>query len=182
MHPQGEEMPEKKPAPKSTQAKKTSAKKAPSDKPAKKSEAKKPAGKKSAAGPDKDMVESAIDRKAGRITEKDLRELAGRKKEMDEKLDGLPGKFTKLVNQVKLLYAMIKDYRSGQYKEVPWYTIAVAAAAILYFLTPLDFIPDWIPIGGYIDDAAVLAFCINALRDDLRKYCGFKGCDLDMYF
>jgi len=180
-------MPAKKPAPKSTQAKKSPAKKAParkapSDKPQKKSAAKKAASKKPVSGPDKDMVERTIDRKAGRITGRDLRELAGRKKEMDEKLKEVPGKFTRLVNQVKLLYAMIKDYRSGQYKEVPWYTIAVAAAAILYFLTPLDFIPDWIPIGGYIDDAAVLAFCVNALRDDLRKYCGFKGCDPDMYF
>lgn len=180
-------MPAKKPAPKSTKAKKTPAKTAPARKPppgktAQKSTVKRSASKKTAAGPGKDMVESTIDRKAGRITEKDLRELAGRKKEMDEKLEGLPGKFTKLVNQVKLLYSMIKDYRRGEYREVPWYTIAVSAAAILYFLTPLDFIPDWIPIGGYIDDAAVLAFCINALRDDLRKYCGFKGCDPDMYF
>jgi len=180
-------MPTRKSAPKSTQTKKAAANKAPTRKspagrPTKKSATKKPAGKKSPSGADRDMLESELDRKAGRITEKDLKALANRQREMDKKLKGIPGKFTKLINQVKLLYAMIKDYRKGEYREVPWYSIAVATAAIIYFLTPLDLIPDWIPIGGYIDDAAVLAFCVNALRDDLRKYCSYKGFDPNMYF
>jgi uncharacterized membrane protein YkvA (DUF1232 family) len=46
-------------------------------------------------------------------------------------------------------------------RETPVQVKAVLLGAIAYFVLPMDFIPDYIPLIGYTDDAAVLAAAIK---------------------
>lgn len=46
----------------------------------------------------------------------------------------------------------------------------VAVAALLYFVTPLDAVPDAIPVLGFADDAAVIAAAVTYLGAQLRRY------------
>jgi len=71
---------------------------------------------------------------------------------------------------VKLLVSMVRDYVSGTYRDVPFGTIAAVTAAILYFVSPFDMMPDFIPGIGYIDDAAVIALCLRMVHADIEKY------------
>ena len=43
---------------------------------------------------------------------------------------------------------------------VPWYAKAVAASVAAYALSPIDLIPDFVPILGYLDDLLILPFGI----------------------
>jgi uncharacterized membrane protein YkvA (DUF1232 family) len=40
---------------------------------------------------------------------------------------------------------------------------AIAAGALIYFISPIDLIPDHIPVVGYLDDLAVLSLAVNSL-------------------
>ncbi len=82
----------------------------------------------------------------------------------------IPGILIEIWEDIKLMTAMIRDYYNGTYRQVPWSTIAATAAAILYFVNPLDIIPDFIPVIGYIDDLAVLAVALKFIGVDLDKY------------
>ena len=82
----------------------------------------------------------------------------------------IPGTLVEIWEDIKLMTSMIKDYYNGTYRQVPWSTIAATAAAILYFVNPLDIIPDFIPIIGYIDDLAVFAVALKFIGKDLDKY------------
>ena len=88
---------------------------------------------------------------------------------------------SKVFNAVKLFFAMVKDYIDGSYREIPWPTIASLVAALIYVVSPVDAIPDFIPVVGYVDDAAVVALVIAALRHDLRDYCLHRGWSPDDY-
>lgn len=46
--------------------------------------------------------------------------------------------------------------------------IALLTAALTYMASPLDFIPDWVPLAGFVDDAAVLALVFQLSRVDLN--------------
>lgn len=74
----------------------------------------------------------------------------------------------------KLMLRMLKDYRKGLYREVPWFTIASIVFALLYVLNPLDLIPDFIPGIGYLDDLSVLGITLRFIESDLHKYLDWK--------
>ena len=59
----------------------------------------------------------------------------------------------------------------------PFRSISTAAigGALLYFISPIDLIPDFIPILGFTDDAAVLALCLKLCRDDVLEYWKWKS-------
>ena len=84
---------------------------------------------------------------------------------------GVLKKYTELG---KLMVNMLKDYKVGIYKDVPWFTIASVVFALLYVLNPLDIIPDFIPGFGYVDDASVLALALRFIESDLHKYLDWK--------
>jgi uncharacterized membrane protein YkvA (DUF1232 family) len=92
------------------------------------------------------------------------------------------GRFKKLVNQLKLAIELIKDYRNKSYTEIPWRSIGLIAAAILYFFNPFDIIPDLLPIMGFADDAVLFAAVFKSIRTDLEKYAAWKGVDINEYF
>ena len=79
------------------------------------------------------------------------------------------------LEDVKLFFSMLKDFFTRKYTNVPIGTIVSIAASLLYVLAPLDLIPDFLPFVGYLDDAGIIALCINGFKADLENYKEFKG-------
>jgi uncharacterized membrane protein YkvA (DUF1232 family) len=65
-------------------------------------------------------------------------------------VDKLKRKVSELKREIFALYLAVRDPRT------PWYAKAVAAVTIAYALSPIDLIPDFIPILGYLDDFILL--------------------------
>jgi uncharacterized membrane protein YkvA (DUF1232 family) len=89
---------------------------------------------------------------------------------VDKLDDDPPGPLLSLWNDIKLMVRMLKAYVTNSYREVPWRIIAAIAAAIAYFVMPLDAVPDFIPGVGYLDDALVVKLALDIVRQDLRKF------------
>jgi uncharacterized membrane protein YkvA (DUF1232 family) len=47
--------------------------------------------------------------------------------------------------------------------------------AILYFVSPIDLIPDWLPLAGFVDDAAVILFVIRQLKQDIDGFLAWEN-------
>lgn len=101
-------------------------------------------------------------------------------REKSKKLE--PGMFQKLFNQIKLALEMVKDFRAKLYTDIPWRTIGLLSVGLLYFLNPLDIIPDILPVLGLTDDAIAFAAIFKSVQSDLKKYCTWKGYDPEEFF
>jgi uncharacterized membrane protein YkvA (DUF1232 family) len=77
---------------------------------------------------------------------------------------------SKVFEFLSLIIRMIKSYIKGDYKETPWQTLVMFVAGLIYFITPLDAIPDFIPVAGLIDDATVLVWLGKCFRQDLSNF------------
>ena len=75
-----------------------------------------------------------------------------------------------LRDDLMLLSRLVRASARGQYREAPWKSILYATAALLYFLNPVDLIPDTLLVIGFVDDAAVVAAVVRALHRDLRRF------------
>ncbi len=67
----------------------------------------------------------------------------------------------------KLVYAALILYYTLQSKDVPLKDKAIIIGALGYLISPLDVIPDAIPIAGLGDDVAVLLYVLHKIKGDL---------------
>lgn len=111
--------------------------------------------------------------KAEEMTEEDLDKALKDRQKIEEKISK-SGVLRKYVQIAKYMFLMLNDYRRGKYKSVPWLTISTLIFILLYILNPLDIVPDFIPVVGYVDDVTVLALGLSFVQKDLRKYLDWK--------
>jgi len=96
-------------------------------------------------------------------------------KKVHEMESNIPNALVQMWNDIKLMISLLTDYINGSYKETPWGTIAAVAGAIVYFVSPIDIVPDFIPVVGYIDDAVVIKLALDFSRSDLEDYKKWKN-------
>ena len=76
----------------------------------------------------------------------------------------------KVKEQVMTFNRMVRAYMKGDYRDIPWKNLLLITAGIVYFVTPLDLIPDFIPISGFLDDLTVLMWVFNSVRDSIEAF------------
>jgi uncharacterized membrane protein YkvA (DUF1232 family) len=71
---------------------------------------------------------------------------------------------------LQTMFRLIKASISGEYTGVPGTTVAAAVAVLVYFLSPIDLIPDFIPVLGLLDDVALVAWFSTTLKGEMDKF------------
>ncbi len=86
------------------------------------------------------------------------------------------------VADLKLLFEMLKnngkENSKGEKLSISPAAMAVVVGALLYVISPIDIIPDAIPVIGFIDDAAIITAAIAQIKrigDDIKEYKKWKG-------
>ncbi|MET1067322.1 MAG: YkvA family protein [Pseudomonas prosekii] len=81
----------------------------------------------------------------------------------------------KLKDDLRLLQALCLAYWRGEYRGISRKSILTVVAGLMYFLSPLDAIPDFIPVLGMFDDIAVLAWIMKTLDEELNAFRAWRN-------
>ena len=77
------------------------------------------------------------------------------------------------LSSVKENLLLMKDYlydvTTGKYRDYDVKKLLVIIGAVIYVVTPIDFLPDFIP-PGLIDDLSIVAWALKEASDELEKY------------
>jgi uncharacterized membrane protein YkvA (DUF1232 family) len=69
---------------------------------------------------------------------------------------------------------VVRDYLRAEYRDMPAPKLLIIIAAIIYFVSPFDVIPDWVPVLGHIDDAFVVSLALKSVRADLDTFMAWE--------
>ncbi|WP_166261868.1 YkvA family protein [Marinobacter salicampi] len=115
----------------------------------------------------------ALEQESAKIDRKDLEAVMAARENVERKARK-SSRLNRFLTDIRLMFDMVGDYWKGNYRAVPWLSIAAIAGALLYVFNPLDLIPDMILGVGLMDDAAVIAVCLGVVENDLQAYQDWK--------
>jgi uncharacterized membrane protein YkvA (DUF1232 family) len=91
------------------------------------------------------------------------------------KINHIPrGPFADTWPYLMAMIRLVRAYREGEYRDVSAPKLLTILSALIYFVSPFDVIPDWIPVFGHIDDAFVIGLALKSVRDDLDTFMAWE--------
>ena len=115
----------------------------------------------------KEALESGYAQSEALLNDKD--ELDDFLYRLGQKINDMPF-VGKKFSMIPVMISLVKNYVQGKYTTIPYGTILAVLSALIYFLAPIDIVPDFIPLAGYLDDMAVLGLCMNMVSIDIETY------------
>ena len=119
------------------------------------------------------QAEEVLGEYAGKVDEDTISGVMGKENEI-KKLFKRVNVLAKYFNDLCEIFELLRDRVKDIYKETPWTTIAALVGALIYVLSPIDLILDFIPGIGFLDDAIVIGLAIKLAQSDLEKYRTWK--------
>ena len=83
-------------------------------------------------------------------------------------------KLGQLREDVRLLQALCLAWWRGEYRAISSKAVITVVAGLLYFVSPLDAIPDWLVGVGFLDDIAVLGWVLKTVADELNRFKAWR--------
>lgn len=83
-------------------------------------------------------------------------------------------RFARVRDDLNLLLGLCAAWWRGEYRALGRQALLSVVAALLYFLAPLDMVPDWLPGAGLLDDLAVLAWVMRTWAAELDAYRAWR--------
>ena len=80
---------------------------------------------------------------------------------------------TNLASNRKTLWQMLRAVFNGSYR-MSFMTTMVMIASLIYIISPIDIVPDFILLFGWIDDGVVLYLLLKRLNVETQRYIRFK--------
>ena len=118
-------------------------------------------------------AEEYVKEGAEKVTSKDIETVDAKSEEIQKQFSAR-GPLKRFIADAKMLTALVKDWRTGKYRQALYGTIAAVVFALIYVFNPFDIVPDVLPIIGAVDDAAVIGACLMLVERDLNKYRAWK--------
>jgi uncharacterized membrane protein YkvA (DUF1232 family) len=98
-----------------------------------------------------------------------LIQIAGQKAYSEKK-----GALKEVWDSLMAMFRMLRAYGNGDYRKIPFKTLISVVASVIYFVMPIDFIPDILLFFGFMDDVALIAWTVNSVKTDIDSFASWE--------
>ena len=78
------------------------------------------------------------------------------------------------IRKIPVIIRMVKSIMSKNGYKPEFKNVILPALVVVYLISPLDIIPDWIPLIGVLDDLALLALAMPMLISEAEKFVAWE--------
>ncbi len=96
-----------------------------------------------------------------------------------DKAEARSGPLAAIIKPLKDALRLVRAYARGSYRDISWRSLLILVAAVVYFVMPVDLVPDFILGLGLLDDAAILAWTLRTLNQDLERFLAWERGEQD---
>jgi len=103
-----------------------------------------------------------------------ISDLIGSVSEKLSDMDENKKKVSGFLEKVKTLLRMLRSYINGEYRQIPWRSLLMIIGSLIYFMMPIDLIPDFIPMTGFADDISIIFLVFSSISDDIAAFLEYE--------
>ena len=81
---------------------------------------------------------------------------------------------TEVWDKLQLFIELVKTWSKGEYRDISKKTIVLIVATIIYFVSPMDLVPDFLVGLGIFDDVALIGFTAKQISTELDRFKTWK--------
>ena len=119
--------------------------------------------------------QNALKRASGIATNPEkISKLIGSVTDKMSDMDENKKRVSEFFEKIRILLRMLRAYINGNYRQIPWKSLLMIIGSLIYFMMPLDLIPDFIPLTGFADDIAIIFLVFNSINEDIEAFLEFE--------
>lgn len=80
------------------------------------------------------------------------------------------GSLREMLDALQAAQRLLRSYARGEYRNVSKHSLALIVTALVYLVMPFDLIPDFIVALGFTDDAALLAWTLHSVSEEIDRF------------
>lgn len=119
--------------------------------------------------------QNALKRAAGIATDHEkISDLIGSVADKMSDMDENKRRASDFFKKIGTLLRMLRAYINGNYRQIPFKSLLMIIGALIYFMMPLDLIPDFIPVTGLADDITIIFLVFGSINEDIQAFLEFE--------
>lgn len=99
-----------------------------------------------------------------------MNDLVSSSREKLQNINFEDSKISRMAVSLRVMARIIKAFANGKYRELPWKSLLSLVGGLVYFMMPIDLIPDFIPFTGFLDDFTVIMLISGAFKQDIEEF------------
>jgi len=99
-----------------------------------------------------------------------MNDLVSSSREKLQNINFEDSKITRMAVSLRVMARMIKAFANGKYRDLPLKSLLSLVGGLVYFLMPIDLIPDFIPFTGFLDDFTVIMLISGAFKREIEEF------------
>ena len=123
-----------------------------------------------------EKAESTLEKgfSAAEDTIDDKEKLTSMLEKLKQKMKSLPMVGSVLAN-VPTMFRLLNSYLKEEYTDIPRKQLIIIVSTLSYLISPIDLVPDFIPVIGLMDDMAIISVCVKSTKPELEKYLSWRN-------